>query len=239
MEVQKLIDDFLKIEKRYGDGDGYGFGSGDGYGDGSGSGDGSDFGYGYGYGSGSGYGDGSGSGDGFGSGDGSDFGSGYGDGDGDGIEKINGDTVYKIDSIQTLIDNVHGNYAKGRILNRDLTTTECFIAKCGNYFAHGKTLPKARSDAQEKYEEYSPLEERIKSFNQNFPSDTELISGKELFSWHHILTGSCLFGRQNFCKDHGLDIDSKYTVKRFIELTENAYGSDVIRKLKGSRKELF
>ena len=189
MEVQKLIDDFLKIEKRYGDGDGYG--------------------------------------------------DGYGSGDGDGIEKINGDTVYKIDSIQTLIDNVHGNYAKGRILNRDLTTTECFIAKCGNYFAHGKTLPKARSDAQEKYEEYSPLEERIKSFNQNFPSDTELISGKELFSWHHILTGSCLFGRQNFCKDHGLDIDSKYTVKQFIELTENAYGSNVIIKLKGSRKELF
>ena len=231
MEVQKLIDDFLKIEKRYGDGYGFGSGDGDGFGSGDGSGDGDGFGSGDGSGFGFGYGSGSGSGDGFG------FGSGDGDGSGDGIEKINGDTVYKIDSIQTLIDNVHGNYAKGRILNRDLTTTECFIAKCGNYFAHGKTLPKARSDAQEKYEEYSPLEERIKSFNQNFPSDTELISGKELFSWHHILTGSCLFGRQNFCKDHGLDIDSKYTVKRFIELTENAYGSDVIRKLKGSRKE--
>ena len=186
MEVQGLIDNFLKIEKSSGSGSGYG--------------------------------------------------SGYGSGSGDGIEKINGDTVYKIDSIQTLIDNVHGNYAKGRILNIDLTTTECFIAKCGNYFAHGKTLPKARSDAHEKYEENLPLEERIKSFNQKFTSDTELISGKELFSWHHILTGSCLLGRQNFCKDHGLDINSKYTVKQFIELTENAYGSDIIRKLKESRK---
>ena len=38
MEVQGLLDNFLKIEKKTGDG--YGDGSGDGYGDGAGDGDG-------------------------------------------------------------------------------------------------------------------------------------------------------------------------------------------------------
>ena len=163
-------------------------------------------------------------------------GSGDGDGDGDGIDIFNHQKVYKIDGIQTIIDSVHGNYAKGKILNDDLTTKECFIAKCGNYFAHGKTLKQALLDASEKYNENKPLEERIKEFNEKFPEDNVLYSGSELFSWHHILTGSCLFGRQQFCESKGLNVNSKYTIKQFISLTENAFGSDIIKKLKFSRK---
>ena len=178
--------------------------------------------YGSGYGSGSSYGDGDGSSD--------------GSGDGSGVIEYNHQKVYKIDGIPTIIDSVHGNYAKGKILKDDLTLTECFVAKCGNFFAHGETLKQALSDASEKYNENKPLEERIAEFNETYPDNDAPIDGNELFSWHHILTGSCLFGRKNFCSSKGLDVNAKYTVREFISLTENAFGSDVIKQLKESRK---
>lgn len=232
------IEIFLAVDKIP-----FGFGSGSG--SGSGSGPGSGYGSGYGYGSGSGYGDGdgygygsgSGSGDCDGSGDGDSSGNGSGNdsGDDDGVVEYNHQKVYKIDGVHTIIDSVHGNYAKVKILRDDLTVRECFIAKCGSYLAHGETLKQALSDASEKYNENKPLEERIAEFNEKFPGNDIQIDGNELFSWHHILTGSCLFGRKSFCSDKGLDVNAKYTVREFISLTENAFGSDVIIKLKQSR----
>ncbi len=206
--MEELIKSFLTIG--YGDGDGYG--SGYGYGDG----------------------DGYGSGDGYGYGDG--YGDGDGDGDGSGVEYLNGQKVYRIDGVSTLIDSVHVNYARGRILRDDLTTSDCFIAKCGNYFAHGDTLKQALTDAREKYEENAPIEERIARFNQQYPDRDVKVPAPELFSWHHILTGSCLMGRKEFCREHNLDYENgSYTVNEFIQLTRNAYGGEIIRQLESSR----
>jgi hypothetical protein len=183
-------------------------------------------------GSGSGSGDGDGFGDGDGDGSGFGDGSGSGDGDGDGIKQLNGKEVYQIDGISTLIDSVHSNYAKGRILNDDMTNKECYIAKCGNYFAHGETLKEAMYDAREKYEENSPIEDRIARFNELFPDRDIPVPASELFHWHHILTGSCLMGRVSFCESRGLDYkDGMYTVNEFIALTKDAYGGEIIKKL--------
>ncbi len=220
----------------YGYGDGDGSGSGSGYGDGdgscsgSGSGSGSGYGSGYGYGSGSGYGYGSGYGD----GDGDGYGSGYGSGDGYGygISILNGEHVYQIDDVPTLIDSVSRNFAKGRILQNDLTTRPCYIAKVGNYFAHGDTLREAMADAQAKYDEKRPLEERIADFNKEFPDRNVKVDAARLFEWHHILTGSCLAGRKAFCEERGLDYEhGHYTVNEFIRLTRNAYGGEAIQEL--------
>ena len=185
---------------------------------GSGTGDGSGYGYGSGYGSG----DGSGYGDGYGSG------SGYGDG----ISMLNGERVYQIDGVPTMIDSVSGNFAKGRILQSDLTTQPCYIAKVGNYFAHGDTLREAMADAQEKYNANRPLQERIAEFNREFPDRDVKVDAARLFEWHHVLTGSCLAGRKAFCEDRGLDYEhGKYTVNEFISLTREAYGGEAIREL--------
>ena len=45
------------------------------------------------------------------------------------------------------------------------------------------------------------------------------------------LTGSCLQGRESFVKDHRVDLDKRYTVAEFVEITKNAYRGDVVRKL--------
>ena len=239
--MEEQIREFLSIYSGYGDGsgsgsgsgygdgygDGYGYGSGYGYGDGSGDGYGSGSGYGYGDGSG----DGSGSGYGYGYGDGS--GSGSGSGYGDGIKTFNGDKVYIIDDIPTIIKHVHDNVAKGYILNDDFTLTETFVAKGNGKFAHGETLHEAFASLQEKLYDDSTEEERLEAFKKHFPDFTKKVSAKELFHWHHVLTGSCKQGRLSFCTNKGIDIDNDtYTVHEFIELTQDSYGGDIIRKLK-------
>ena len=196
----------------------------------TGSGDG----YGYGYGSGSGYGsgDGYGYGDGYGDGYGSGYGSGYGYGDGDGVKSVNGNTIYIVDNIPTIITNVKGNIAKGFIFQSDLSLTPCFIVKGNNQFSHGSTLHEAFESLQEKLYDDSTEEERIDKFKENFSDFSKKYSAKELFVWHHILTGSCKAGREFFCRDKGIDVDNdKFTVYEFIELTRNSYGGEVIRKL--------
>ena len=220
-----------------GEGDGSGDGSGDGEGYGDGSGDGSGEGSGFGYGSGYGYGSGSCVGFGYGYGYGSGYGSGDGSGDGygsgDGIKTINGQAVHMVDDTPTIIRSVHGNYATGYILRQDLTTQPCFIAKRGNCFAHGHTLRAAVEDAERKYEQNLPVEERIKRFVEAYPDPTVKVPASELFDWHNRLTGSCLMGRQEFCRAKGIDYENgSYTVSEFINLTINAYGGHIISALK-------
>ena len=256
MEEQKRIEQLLCIAcypdadggSGYGYGDGSGFGSGDGsgngngYGSGDGSGNGNGYGSGFGFGFGdgdgygSGFGNGCGDGSGFGSGDGSGDGFGFGSGDGSGdggvISMLNGEHVYQIDDVPTLIDSVSGNFAKGHILQSDLTTRPCYIAKVGNYFAHGDTLREAMADAQAKYNEHRPLAERIADFNREFPDRDVKVDAARLFEWHHVLTGSCLAGRKAFCEDRGLDYEhGHYTVNEFIRLTREAYGGEAIKEL--------
>ena len=226
IETRQEVINFLYTEE-FVHGDGRSYGSGDGYGSGYGRGDGYGSGYGRGYGSGYGRGDGYGSC--YGSGDGYGRGDGYGDGSD--VMSINGSIIHSIDDIITIIDSVHGSYARGRIVGSDLQMKRCYIAKCGNFFAHGETLRQAVADAKTKYKENRPLEDRIADFVTKFPTLQTNVSASELFDWHHILTGSCLMGRQEWCRDNNIDMTATYTVGKFIELTLNAYGGDAIREL--------
>lgn len=205
----------------YGDGNGYGDSYGDGYdyGDGSGDGSGSDYG--------NDYGDGSGDSSGYGNGDGSGKGYGYGYG----VKEIHGYKVYMVDNMQTIITLVHGNVAQGFILQSDLQLEPCFIVKENNKFAHGNTLRDAFTSLQEKLYDNSTKEERIEAFKQKFPSYDTLYDNQDLFTYHHVLTGSCRMGRESFVLDRGLSLDDKTTVREFVQLTKNAYGGNIIKQL--------
>ena len=236
--LDEKVKAFLSVSDGYGDGYGSGYGSGSGYGDGygygygygsgygDGSGDGYGDGYGYGYGSGYGYGDGYGDGDGSGSG----YGSGDGYGDGYGIRSFNSEPVYTIDGVPTILRHVRGNVAHGVILNRDLTTTNCYVAKQDNIFAHGATLAKAMEALRDKLFGDMPVEERIAAFLKE-TEDGRAYPAQYFYDWHHRLTGSCDMGRRQFARDHGIDVDSDtMTLREFLALTKDAYGGSVIRK---------
>ena len=204
-----------------------GCGYGDGTGSGEGSGDADGCGEGYGCGYGDGYGCGYGDGYGYGSGSGYGYGSGSGDGYSD-IKALNGNIVDYIDDVKTIITHVRGYIARGYIVKEDLTFEPCFIAKVGNSFAHGKTIKEAVADAEAKEMENMPIEERIKKFIEVFGTLDSEHTGKEFYDWHHILTGSCRMGRDEFCKAHGIDLEKKYTVRYFLDITKDSYGGEVI-----------
>lgn len=233
---------FLSINPMLCDGDtlsvGYDSGAGDGYGaSGAGSGNG------YGYGNGNGNGNGFGCGYNYiaAYGDGNGYGNGYIDGSGDGdgyynIKAFNGNIVDYIDSVPTIITQVRGNISRGYIVKDDLTLSSCYIAKAGNSFAHGNTLKEAVADAKAKEMEDMPIEERIKKFVETFgPLDSEH-TGKEFYAWHHILTGSCRMGRDEFCKAHNVDLEKMYSVRYFLDLTKESYGSNIIKQVRDSYK---
>ena len=171
----------------------------------------------------------SGYGSGYGSGDGSGYGSGDGSGD---ISKVGRVNIYLIDNVPTAIYSIHGNYARCGVLQQDFTFADCYVARCGNSFAHGIALQQAIKDARAKAMRNMPVEERVEQFLYTYPDPEALIPAKELFDWHNILTGSCLFGRKQFCAERGIDVEhDNFSVKDFIKLTINSYGGDVIAKL--------
>lgn len=228
----------------YGDGRGFSHSFGDasvsgfGYGSGNGSGSGAEYYYGYGDNNECGYSDRCGRGDGWGSGSGEGYGKGFGIAttDNSGLKEVNGDHIYMVDDLQTIIKSVHGNIAQGFILQFDLTLKPCYIVKGQNKFAHGDTLHDAFTALQEKLYDNSTEEERIEAFRKKFPGYDTPYSNRDLFAYHHVLTGSCKMGRESFCKDHGINLDGNTTVREFINLTKDSYGSDIIRKLPSAYK---
>lgn len=147
------------------------------------------------------------------------------------IKELNGDKVYVIDNIPTIIKSLHNNIAQGFILNVDFTICPCYIVKEQNKFAHGDTLHDAFISLQEKLYNDSTEEERIKAFCEKFPEYDTPYPNRDLFIYHNILTGSCRMGRETFMADKGLSLDGKTSIRKFVELTKNSYGGDIIKKL--------
>lgn len=221
--LEDKVKNFLAIGDGFGSGFARGDASGDGYCDGRGDG--------RGYGDGFGFYSGFGFGDGFGSGDGSDVGDGDGLGDGFGVGVFNGSKVYLVDDILTIFTSIHRNVAKGFIVQSDLRLKPCFIVKENNKFAHGVTLRDAFNSLYEKLYDDSTEEERIEAFKKKFPEYDTPYENKDLFAYHYVLTGSCRMGRETFVAGKGLSLDGKTTVRQFVNLTQNAYGGDIIKKL--------
>ena len=196
------------------DGSGYGYGASSSYGDG------------YSYGSSCGNGDGYGNG----------YGNGYGYGDGNGygydIKSINGFPVCLIDGVYTVVYQLHGNIAKGAILNVDLSLEPCYVVKRDWVFAHGGTLHEAQEALISKLFDTLPEAERIEAFCDEFKNLDAVYPVRTFFEWHHRLTGSCEAGRRAFVKDHALDIENgTMSVWEFLNLTKDAYGGNTIRKV--------
>lgn len=229
-ESMEAIRKFVKIEQNISYDDSYNDGAGDGsgYGFQNSTGDGSGHNYGSGYGHDAGYGYGSSVGHGDNRGSGYSHSSGYSSG----IKSINGMEVYIIDGIQTIILSVRNNITKGFILSNDLTLTPCYIVKENGKFAHGNTLKAAFNALKEKLYTCFTVTERISKFKEKFTDFSKKYPARELFIWHHILTGSCQIGRESFCKDKGIDIQNdEFTIHEFVEMTQNQYEGEIIKLL--------
>ena len=153
----------------------------------------------------------------------------YGYGSGYGIKSLNGERVYMIDGVPTIIKGIKGNLSWGYILRDDLSLADTFVAKVDGHFAHGASIKAARQAALDKAFDDMPEDESIDAFVESHPSlDTPY---SDLFKWHHILTGSCEQGRLEWCRSHGYIPDDSITVRTFLTQTWNNYGNEIIRRV--------
>ena len=148
---------------------------------------------------------------------------------------FNNQQVRSIDNIPTIITNLKGNIAKGFILNSDFTLSPCFVVKHNSIFAHGETLHEAQQALESKLFDEMEVEEKIEMFLKEFEPNKKY-KGSVFFDWHNKLTGSCEMGRKSFIRDNNLSLDDEYTVDEFIAITENSYGSEIIKQLKARWK---
>ena len=159
---------------------------------------------------------------------------GYGYGYGDGIDEFNGLSVHQVDGVQTVFYHIRGNVAKGAILRDDLTLEPCYIVKGHGHFAHGENLRKTMEALTDKMFDDMPEEERIEEFVKAHPEYRKPYPNRDLYDWHHRLTGSCEMGRNEFVASKGIDLDGESTIEEFVAMTKNSYGGSTIRKLKAS-----
>ena len=157
--------------------------------------------------------------------------SGNGYGSSYGIKKIKNMSIYMIDGVPTIITQLRANIAKGLIIKSDLTEEPTYVVRVGNSFAHGATPHIAREEAISKEFEEMPEEARLEAFLEEFaPGKKRTVL--DYYEWHHRLTGSCTQGRDAFAAEHQLKMGDLLTPEEFITLTEDAYGGNIIRKLK-------
>lgn len=147
----------------------------------------------------------------------------------DGITMFNGQKVYNIDSMLTVITSIHGDIASGFIINNDLTTKKCAIARGHGYFAHGDDVQSAVSALEAKILESLDIDEKMTKFKEEFKLGTKY-PARKFYNWHHILTGSCEFGRNEFARTHGVDLDKSMTPEEFFALVNGFYGWENIKK---------
>ena len=96
-----------------------------------------------------------------------------------------------------------------------------------------KDICDAYPEARAVVDEVQDVLQVISLFLHQYPNPDMKIPAKELYEWHHKLTGSCTAGRNHFALEHGINIEKdQFTVREFIALTENSYGGDVIKQLK-------
>lgn len=226
-KIKEFINNTLDNTFNYNNSGGDGSGVASGYGSRT-------IGHGFGFSEGAGYNDGSGYGDGSAEGYSNDTYSGYGQCFGSGVAEVNGLKVYIIDGTLTIITSVRANVAQGFLLKSDLQMIPCYVVKENNTFAHGSTLRSAFNCLQEKLYNDRTEEERIEAFMKKFPKYDVKYDNRDLFTYHHVLTGSCQMGRESFMSSKGLTFDGKTSVREFVELTKDVYGGDIVKKLPGA-----
>lgn len=146
------------------------------------------------------------------------------------ITKFNGDQVHYVDGVPTVLLKVRGDIASGYTINNDLTTTACFVARGHGYFAHGKTAHEASSELERKIISNMNTDDKVDEFIRKFDKDGTYPT-KSFYDWHGILTGSCVFGRDSFAKEHNVDLNGNMSTRDFLLLTKDAFGREIIRAI--------
>ena len=162
---------------------------------------------------------------------------------------LDGGTRVAIDNMETYITDIHGDFAKGFISSRTRINkmkfemepnTLCYVCRkripgTDEYlYAHGSTMREAFMYATQKLNEFESFGMKMDKFKATFPEKDVKYKASDLFYWHGAITGSCEFGRREFCKEHGINLaKDEFTINEFFDLVLSGknFGNEYVEEL--------
>ena len=143
------------------------------------------------------------------------------------IHNINGNAV--------AITQEHGRAKRGVALSPSLNKHDCYVITFGESFGIGDNLHDAYEDVKRVITSKTTHVQKGYDWAQfvvdRYPDVDALIPNLELLELHNIITNSCSSGIQTFAAQHGIDIDGSSSMRTFITLTKDSFGSDVIKSI--------
>ena len=162
---------------------------------------------------------------------------------------LNGGTHVAIDNMETYITDIHRDFAKGfvvsyALINKKMFTMElntlCYVCRkripgTDEYlYAHGSTMREAFMYATQKLDKFENFSTKMDKFKTAFPEKDVKYKASDLFYWHGAITGSCEFGRREFCKEHGINLaKDEFTINEFFDLVLSGknFGNEYVEEL--------
>ena len=119
--------------------------------------------------------------------------------DGSTIVSFNGYKTYFINGFVVAVKHIHGPWAMGEIINNDLTTTKCYIAKVNNNFVVAGSIKEVIDEMRQKIKtSLNRYKDIAMAFVMAHPNYETKYDWDEMVTWHSLDTASCADGRKRF-----------------------------------------
>lgn len=115
------------------------------------------------------------------------------------IASFNGFKTYFINDFVVIVKHIHGPWALGEIINNDLTTTKCYIAKVHNHFVIAGSIKEVIEEMRKKITGSLNLyKDMAMAFVIAHPDYEKEYDWDEMVAWHSLDATSCADGRKRF-----------------------------------------
>ena len=128
--------------------------------------------------------------------------------------------LFIIESTKSKADiTIYKGYNAKGVKDNIIKKEDCYVAECGKFFAHGKSMKKAVEDLQ-----FKLISEKLK--NEPINKDTVID-----IKYYRLVTGACEFGVKSFIESNGLKESYKACELLPILESKHAYGVEKFKSL--------
>ena len=128
--------------------------------------------------------------------------------------------MFIIESTKSKADiTIYKGYNAKGVKDNVIEREDCYVAECGKFYAHGKSIKKAVEDLQ-----FKLISEKLK--NEPINKDTVID-----IKYYRLVTGACEFGVKSFIESNGLKESYKASELLPILESKHAYGVEKFKSL--------
>lgn len=147
---------------------------------------------------------------------------------GSSIASYNGKKTYFINGYVVRIVHVHGPWAMGEIINNDLTTQTCYLAKVNNNFVVAGSLREVLEEMRNRISSSINIyKDMAQAFLLAHPEYEKEYDWDEMVAWHSLEPTSCIDGRRRFTALANKKSGDKGTPKELISFMKQSPSKNI------------